>query len=380
MGRPILALNVNFSRRALLLAASAAAATPATLRARLAAEPAAAGAANWDVWYQNLAPFRKSWNELIAAAEATPAASLDGKRAPMAFLPSRQYPAFYCPTVHLRHISRYPSPADEPIGAWAQNHPVIPVVRAIQQWLHAKGISLHFLPAPRYGDLFPLDLLPAAVIPPACPAPCILQPHMRRLIYELVSHNIDVVDLLPTILADTAPRLPALYTVGDSHWSYRAHQLAGAAIASRLSRLHWVAAARKQAPRYKLGTASHTSPGRLIEYLSAEDRQRITPLRKLIMPLVENFESRPDAPILVTGDSFVGFGLPPGATLSAHLARELNMPVTVEQIEGNVVQNFQAMFRDPEILKGKRAVVWVTNYTWLAMQDHWPRDFKTPTR
>lgn len=368
------------TRRNLLLAAGAASAAPADLRVRLAAEPIAAGAADWEGWYRNLAPFRKRWHELISAAEAAPYPSLDGKRGPLGFLPSRQFPGFYCPTLHLRHISRYPAPPQEPLGNWAQSHPVVPVVRAIHRWLQAKGIALVLVPAPRYGDLFPLDLLPGSDTPPACPTPCILQPHMRRLLYELVLQDVDVVDLLPAFLADSAPRLPALYLAGDSHWSHRGHQLAGAAVAARLASHNWAGAARKQPARYKMTSASHSAPAGLIEYLRPEDRERIAPLRTFPVPLVQGFVSEPSAPVLVTGDSFVNFGSPLGATISAHLAKELNLPVTVEHIEGNVVQNFQAMFREPQILQGKRAVVWVTNYTWLAMESHWPRDFKTPVR
>ncbi len=66
--------------------------------------------------------------------------------------------------------------------------------------------------------------------------------------------------------------------------------------------------------------------------------------------------------------------------LIGHLARAINQPVNVTQIAGNTVNTFQDMFRDPEILKGKKVVVWIINYDPFVCNWMLPEKFTVPNR
>ncbi len=66
--------------------------------------------------------------------------------------------------------------------------------------------------------------------------------------------------------------------------------------------------------------------------------------------------------------------------LIGHLAREINQPVSVTQIAGNTVNTLHDMFRAPEILKGKKVVVWIMNNDPFAFNWMMPETFTVPMR
>jgi len=104
-----------------------------------------------------------------------------------------------------------------------------------------------------------------------------------------------------------------------------------------------------------------------------EEYSEVVPSANGKRPIVDE-----TAAILVTGDSFVHYGYPVGGGFVGHLAKEMNQPVSFSQAAGTVVGTFQDMFRDPSILAGKKAVVWIINGEPFGLDRVFPETFRTP--
>jgi hypothetical protein len=76
----------------------------------------------------------------------------------------------------------------------------------------------------------------------------------------------------------------------------------------------------------------------------------------------ELYKDAPDSPVLVLGDSFLRIfqsDEPTGAGFIAHLAKELRMPVASIVNDGGASTLVrQELRRKPEIIEGKKLVIW----------------------
>lgn len=67
-------------------------------------------------------------------------------------------------------------------------------VRATSRWLKKQGIDLLFVPAPKMAEIYTDSIVLRGV-----PADQIVSPHMRKLLFELLADDVEVVDLAGVI-------------------------------------------------------------------------------------------------------------------------------------------------------------------------------------
>src|ERR1019366_10596082 len=91
------------------------------------------------------------------------------------------------------------------------------------KWLRSANVDLIFVPVPKMIEVY------ANKVVPGVPPDGIVAPHMRKLFFDLLSQDIEIVDLLPSYLAAAKADPEPLFMPADSHWSDRAQQIAARA-------------------------------------------------------------------------------------------------------------------------------------------------------
>jgi hypothetical protein len=281
-------------------------------------------------------------------------------------------------------------------GAWS-------AILRVRDQLRGRGIGLLVMPVPGKPAVYP-DHLTRRFRKPAAP----VQSPTEDLLRELEREGVATVDLFSLFRqARAAPDHPdaALYLARDTHWTPAGAKLAAQAVARRLRELGVMAGqppvvreTRSQQVRrwgdildmMQLPGLSGRFPAELVRCEQVRD-----PVLGLLVPSASDrpgtyrHPARP-SPVLVLGDSFCRiyqFAEPPslGETLDAApdpsgrsarsgmrrrllpgsagflslLSRELQMPVDAIVSDGGASTDVRRkLSTHPEILEGKRLVVW----------------------
>ena len=214
-----------------------------------------------------------------------------------------------------------------------------------------------------------------------------MAPFLRRELLELLRKNVEVVDALPAILMAHRKGMPGVIITSDTHWGPLAHRLAAEETARHLQRFGWVQKALSRPSQYATRSEQCELPAALMVHLPPKCFEELGPYRKVDVSFVTTLSGEPVKPlpgsqVLVTGDSFVDYGTAYHGTYSAHLSRCLNLPVSLLRFDGNTVQSFREIARDPELLNGVKAVVWVVNTGAFStpFTVGWPKDLRLPAR
>ena len=248
--------------------------------------------------------------------------------------------------------------------------PLEPIVDFHSQ-LKAAGIRLLVVPVPAKCCVYP-EQLDRKFTPPSSDTkktgpPPRLDIHQQTFHGMLKRRGVEVVDLLPSFLAQRNDRRGPLYCKTDTHWSGRGAALAAATILANLDDPAWL----KKLPR--LNSASLTTPvsitGDLARMLNPDKPTPETlPLTFLGKP---NNRRRPvptpisrNSPVLVTGDSHTLVFHDPtlhaaGAGLPDHIAAGLGIPVDLVGVRGSGATATRiSLLRRRDNLKGKKLVIW----------------------
>jgi len=216
------------------------------------------------------------------------------------------------------------------------------------------------------------------------PADLNVIPHIRRKLLELLNHDVEVIDLYPVFMRARKESSESLYMTADTHWREKPQRLAAAEIATRLKRYPWVALALKRPPLYQEVIRDFREPNNFEDYISDEVRAQVA---KYLAGTYHDVVAVPpgtasvlsdSSPLLITGDSYVGFAYPLSGGLVGHVARLINQPVSTSQVAGNLVATFQDMFRDPDILQNKKVIIWIMNDELFGYDKMFPAEFKIP--
>ena len=354
-----------------------AAATPAETRARTADIRAAAaailnecktlGGGDWVAWHQQLEDFRVGLRPTVESGMARVApfkASPTTVQSPLLRVDTAP-PMFELPSYAMYPL--YMHTADP--TSWARNLPAAKAMVAVSQWLKAKGIDLIVVPAPRMIEVY------ADKIGNGVPANGVASPQLRRLLLSLMESDVEVVDLLPGFLQSRATSAETLYLSADGHWSDRAQQIASGEIAHRLARYDVVKAAMNLPARFT-SEASHVSfQGALAEMLTPPQRAEVraaldaTPVTKVTTAAGAPFEEPATSPVVVIGDSFTHYFqllVAKGSGIDALLSKAINLGVSNVSAAGGTVEPIRDFVRRPELLRGRRVVVWILNNSLLA--------------
>ncbi|MBN2308432.1 MAG: hypothetical protein JXR94_05640 [Candidatus Hydrogenedentes bacterium] len=247
------------------------------------------------------------------------------------------------------HAAKAAPPADDPV----------PAIVSFRDQLAARGIHLLVVPAPGKPSVYPEMLTTRAATYPES-----INPHTIDLIARLRAEGVEVVDLFD-VYARATPEDVAWYLSQDSHWAPEGMHLAASAVAQRLIELGWAARgtrsyAGRPAPVERIGDVPAMIQAPWVSRL-------ITPEIAHCVQVVDQatgqpYQDDPQAEILVLGDSFLRIyqtDEPLSAGFIAHLALELHAPMASIVNDGGASTLVrQQLARKPELLAGKKVVVW----------------------
>ena len=321
-----------------------------------------AHAGSWNEWFDMLAPCRKELSDAAAAAEKEQhRASGD-----YSILESTGKPALYVPT-HTLHYLITATPAD----TWAATRPSVPVVLAFNAWLKRNGVDLILVPAPKVVEVYPDRFLKSA------PADRIIAPQTRKLIFDLLQADVEVIDLLPIFLAEAHKPGELIHLPTDTHWSNRAQQIAAGEIAKRLARYTLVRQAAAKPARYRTQDITVPFKGNQFDHLDPQQAE-LAANSTIPVTVVSNkstgkpFADTEQSPVVVIGDSYThyyGNSVTPGSGIDALLAKRINLPIWNISSGAATTQPLKEFIRDPTLLSTHTVVVWIITDDLLTNPD-----------
>jgi len=265
---------------------------------------------------------------------------------------------FYKPGV--RYLTERPAQLTQPV---ATNTP-LSAITAFSDELAKRNIRLLVVIAPNKESIYPEKLSRRAG-----GMEVLVAPQTQRLMSELKQAGVEVVDLFDayrTAKRNAQPGItPPLYLVQDSHWSPLGVELAAKTVALRIISNGWsergtIAYESKSVPVSRLGDVIRMLQVPQIEH---EVTPEVIPCNQIVDR--ENrrpYQDNPDSEILVLGDSFLRIyqqDEPTSAGFVAHLARELQQPLTSIINDGGASTLVrQELHRRPRILANKKLVIW----------------------
>ena len=230
-----------------------------------------------------------------------------------------------------------------------------------------RGIELLVVPVPGKASVY-ADKLTAR----AGRADPSVREHTRRMIDDLTAVGVEVVDVYDALASirqmagepDLAPP-PQPYMIRDTHWTRWGVARAADTVAKRIRQLGCVPTGSTE---YKIKGALVRRHGDVVRMLRNPKIERLFPPTEMHCEQIvrkdtgERYRDDPSAPILVLGDSFLRIyerDEPGSAGFIAHLARALRQPVASIVNDGGASTLVrQELARKPELLAGKKLVVW----------------------
>ena len=224
--------------------------------------------------------------------------------------------------------------------------------------LAARGIHLMVMPTPGkpsiYGDRLTARLNGGVVDSPT-----------REMISRLRAAGIEVLDLFALFATREHGAAAPLYLQRDTHWSAGAASLAAGMVAARLKALGWTSDGSRG---YEVRPVRVRRASDILKMTQAPLIEKFFPAEEVSCgQVVEAASGRPyrddpAADVLVIGDSFLRMyqtDEPRSAGFIAHLAYNLRQPLASLVNDGGASTLVrQEMARRPQLLRGKKVVVW----------------------
>jgi len=322
----------------------------AAARASIQVEAARYG--GWAGWYEQLAPWHARWARHLETAEDLGKGVIAGADG---FLFLRTWETYVLEPDYI-----YDADGSGPGTALA-------TLIDLDRQLGARGIHLLVAPVPARSEIYPKKLLPGA--PPPAPA----APQRLQFIEALLENNVEAIDLLPALLAGKGAADVSLKN--DTHWTSYGASLAARAIADRLARYDWERLYGRPPAELTATEIDYDRSWSIYDRLDPEHRDRY-PAGPVPVSQVRHSDGRPyapepDAPLLVTGDSFLFFYAGVQADVAAHLARNLGYPVaTLPTGGGQAARVARSFARLPaEQLARHRVVVFIFAAPYLRFEN-----------
>ena len=339
---------------ALRAEASRAASILATKEA-IAAECERYAQSDWNRWNEQVVPYREALKKRIAATKPLNPNAQGFYEARSAVLEAidpfwlfEPRPEFY-----LKYTNE-----PETVDAFRTEQPVI----AASRWLKQRGIDVIFIPVPKMTEVHPERFAEH------CPEGQIIAPHIRRLVLDLLEADVEVLDLLPTFLAQKYDQDEPLYHPADPHWGPRGQRVAAGLIGARLRRYAFVARALSEPPMCETVEGPYAPLIHSAAYpaLNKDQRRRAAerhPKTTLISRNCSRQQISESSPVAFIGDSY-------NDGLIEMVGREINMPINMQTGGSNTTHAFKNFLRNPDILKDCKVLVWVVCHT--SLQAPWP--------
>jgi hypothetical protein len=223
--------------------------------------------------------------------------------------------------------------------------------------LAARGIKLLMIPAPEKPSVYPARLTSLAQV-----SSTPLNTHTTRLMEQLRGRGVECVDLFAAFAAAAARE--KLYLEQDSHWTPIGMKIAAETTAARLIELGWLEKGKMNYLARPVQVSRHGDVLQMVQNpaIAALFEPETIACEQIFDESGAPLEGTADSEVLVLGDSFLRIyerDEPRSAGFVSHLARELHMPIASIINDGGASTLVrQELYRKPELLKGKKVVVW----------------------
>ena len=247
-----------------------------------------------------------------------------------------------------------------------ENSDPLPAILDFKRQLDAAGVELILVPVPSKTFVYPEALLGGNL---AGPAPARADTFHQQFYDELRKNGVNVIDLLPDLLAQRNGAAGPVFCKTDTHWSGAGIRIASQKIAALLADKPWL----KDAPKIKTVAATRPmeitgdlqgmlgTPGKetlSLQFVGTEESGGATPVQ-------------PDrqSPVVLLGDSHTlvfqagGDMLASGAGLADQLLHDLGIPVDLIGVRGSGatparVNLMRRVRSGAGYLAGKKALIW----------------------
>ena len=313
---------------------------------------------DWRKWFDALAPFRER-----LSAEMNHASRFNTRKGPhpAPFLIAKGNPPLLASVFAGRYLN---PPTADPVE-WAEHVSSVAALKATRNWLKTRGVDLIVVPVPTVLDVYPDRFVNA----PTVPENRIVQPHVRKLFYDLLKSDVEVVDLLPLFLEARKRNDEPLFLVGDIHWGPPAWRITAQALAARLRRYQFVNEAAHQPPVFvskRTPRPAMTPPTLLWEYLSPSERQAIGNYLQPEYDAISRVDGKPadpkTSPVVILGDSFAPM-------ISLQLSQAINLAVATHSVDGASLQPLKEMLRTQNAVSEAKVVIWIASYATYLLMD-----------
>ncbi len=302
------------------------------------------GKGSWDRWRGKLAPYHREVSALLATQPASVMA-LPGRKAFLLFRRELEY-------LLADDLQKLP-PEKNPLAA----------IASLRDSLAALGIDFLFVPIPTKLDVYPGLVSASGVKLPGGTT----QPFFRKVLLDLAGKQVETVDLLTPFQEAAHGGDDSVYQRQDTHWTAHGLETVAKTLAERVMGYAWFGEAYPEEIHYSVRDTVFSQLGDLYDRLPSDARSGIRPevlsARRVLLPDGQLYQDRPDAPVLVLGDSYTGVFELTGcrnAGVTAHLAKGLAGPVDLIMGWGGGPEAPNKLRRaGPEALKGKRLVIWM---------------------
>ncbi len=336
------------SAPALKIAKSKPTPNPKPVAQAIARELEQQGGGSWEKWEAQAAPFRDALKKRLKALPPKVKA-VSGKDG---FL-------FY------RNDLEYAAGGDLEKQRKGKNP--VPIIVEFKKELDAQGVDFLFVPVPTKLEVYPEELDPNF----KSLSGQVANPFFRKFLSSLADQGIEVVDLLPALLAAKSEKPhdgeANLFQYQDTHWTDRGLRLAAQLLSARVKKYPWFAQLAQHSQPFGMRESSFTRFGDLQSRLPEAEQKNYTPETLLAHQVLGAnkvpYDDDPDSPIVLLGDSFTGvYELTDAehAGVSAHIARGISYPLDLVMSYGggpNVRQKL--MRRGEEALGTKKLVIWM---------------------
>ena len=241
---------------------------------------------------------------------------------------------------------------------------VIQSILSFRNRLGERGIHLLVVPAPGKPGIYP-DKLTGRYLDPSVP----FNGNTLSLVSRLQNEGVEVINLFDTFLtyrSDESHASPGpLYLVQDTHWSPEGMKLAARLVAKRLLDSGWI---QKGEADYLMKPVTFSRLGdvlRMTQIPHIENRfipETIHATQVIDSSTHQPYADDPSSDVLVMGDSFLRIyerDEPGSGGFVAHLAYELGKPLSSIINDGGASTLVrQELYRKPNLLVGKKVVIW----------------------
>ncbi|MES1175523.1 MAG: hypothetical protein ABUL62_14470 [Myxococcales bacterium] len=243
----------------------------------------------------------------------------------------------------------------------------VPIILEFKKELDRQGVDFLFVPVPTKEEVYPEELDPAF----KQFAGQIVNPWFRKFLLSLSKQGVEVVDLLPSLLAakaaGTGRDSEPLFQHQDTHWSDRGLRLAAGLLSARVEKYGWYAELSKHAQRFSTENTSFVRFGDLQSRLPEAEQKRYSPesllAHRVLTASNQPYDDDPDSPVVLLGDSFTGvYELTDAehAGVSAHIARGISYPLDLVMSYGGGPNVRQKLLKRGEAsLRTKKLVIWM---------------------